>query len=32
MESEARERIIVEVSFDPRRGCYVASHSALRGR
>ena len=30
MEGEARERIIVEVSFDHRRGCYVASHSALR--
>ena len=30
MEGEARERIIVEVSFDPGRECYVASHNALR--
>jgi len=30
MEAEARERVIVEVSFDHQRGQYVASHSALR--
>ena len=30
MEGEARERLIIEVSFDRRRGQYVASHPALR--
>ena len=30
MEGEAREGLIVEVSFDHHRNCYVASHRALR--